>query len=46
LIEPAPAQLSLARQCELVGLPRSTYYYRAQGESPEHLLWMRLLAKQ
>jgi putative transposase len=27
LIEPAHPQLSIARQCDLVGLPRSTYYY-------------------
>ena len=41
LIEPAHPQLSLARQCALVGLPRSTYYYQAQGESAENLTWMR-----
>jgi len=29
--------LSVARQCELVGLPRSSLYYRAQGESQENL---------
>jgi putative transposase len=46
LIEPAHAQLSIARQCALGGLPRSTYYYEAQGESPENLLLMRLLDKQ
>jgi putative transposase len=46
LIEPAHAQISIARQCALVGLPRSTYYYEAQGESPENLLLMRLLDKQ
>jgi putative transposase len=46
LIDPAHAQLSIARQCDLVGLPRSTYSYEAQGESPENLLLMRLLDKQ
>jgi putative transposase len=45
-MEPAHAQISIARQCALVGLPRSTYYYEAQGESPENLLLMRLLDKQ
>jgi putative transposase len=45
-IEPAHPQLSIARQCDLVGLPRSTYYYHVQGESPENLLLMRLLDKQ
>ena len=46
MIDPAHAQMSIARQCDLVGLPRSTYYYEAQGESPENLLLMRLLDKQ
>ena len=38
--------MSIARQCDLVGLPRSTYYYHAQGESAEHLALMRLLDEQ
>jgi putative transposase len=46
LIEPSHAQISIARQCDLVGLPRSTYYYQAQGESAENLYLMRLLDKQ
>ena len=36
----------MARQCALVGLPRSTYYYHTQGESAENLTLMRLLDKQ
>jgi putative transposase len=43
LIEPAPPQLSIARQCDLVGLPRSTYDYQAQEESAENLYVMHLL---
>jgi putative transposase len=46
LIEPAHPQISIARQCDLVGLPRSTYYYQGQGESEENLTLMRLLDKQ
>ena len=46
LIEPAHPQLSIARQCDLVGLPQSTYYYHAQGESAENLTLMRLLDEQ
>jgi putative transposase len=38
--------MSIARQCDLIGLPRSTYYYQAQGESAENLTLMRLLDKQ
>src|SRR4029450_2693970 len=45
-IEPAHPQISIARQCDLVGLPRSTYYYQGQGESAENLTLMRLLDKQ
>ena len=46
LIEPAHPQSSIARQCALVGLPRSTYYYQAQGESAENLTLRRLLDQQ
>ncbi len=46
LIEPAHAQLSMARQCDWVGLPRSTYYYQVQGESVENLTLMPLLDQQ
>jgi putative transposase len=46
LIEPDHPQLSVARQCDLLGLPRSTYYYRAHGESAENLRLMRLLDEQ
>ena len=46
MIEPAHPQISIARQCALVGLPRSTYYYQGQGESAENLTLMRLLDEQ
>jgi putative transposase len=46
LIEPAHPQISIVRQCELLGLPRATYYYHAQGERPENLQLMRLLDEQ
>ena len=46
MIEPAHPQISIARQCDLVGLPRSTYYYQGCGESEENLTLMRLLDKQ
>lgn len=42
-VEPDHPQISIARQCELLGLPRSTYYYRSLGESEENLHFMRLL---
>ena len=33
--------MSLAQQCALVGLPRSTWYYQPAGESAENLALMR-----
>src|SRR5262245_8092534 len=38
--------MSLARQCDLVGVPRSSFYYRPPGERAEHLHLMRLLDAQ
>ena len=43
-IEPTHPQLSVARQCALLGLPRSSYYYPPLGtESPENLRLMRTI---
>ena len=36
----------MARQCQLVGLARASYYYRAQPESAENLELMRVLDEQ
>ena len=33
--------MSIVRQCELVGLARSTWYYEPVGETPENLALMR-----
>jgi putative transposase len=38
--------LSIARQCELLGLPRSSYYYEPATESSENLALMRRLDEQ
>ena len=46
MIEPKHPQLSVRRQCELVGLNRSTFYYRPAGESDLNLHLMRLIDKQ
>jgi putative transposase len=45
-IEPELAGLSVRRQCELLGLKRSSWYYRAAGESAENLQWMRRIDEQ
>jgi putative transposase len=39
-------QLSVRRQCELLGLNRSTWYYPPAGESADNLHLMRLLDEQ
>jgi putative transposase len=46
LIELAHPQISMARQCALLDLPRATYYYQATGESVENLQLMRRLDEQ
>ena len=40
------ATLSVSRQCELLGLGRSSYYYGPKMESPENLLYMRLMDEE
>ena len=46
MIEPGHEHLSLQRQCELVGLPRSSFYYQSAPEDPEDLRIMRLIDEQ
>jgi len=46
MIDPAHSQLSIRRQCELVGLNRSTFYYTLVQESDLNLRLMRLIDKQ
>jgi putative transposase len=45
LIDPTE-ELSVRRQCELLELPPSTYYYVAAEESPENLAFMRLIDEE
>ena len=47
LIEPGhPALSSVRRQCELLGLCRSSLYYEPAPETPENLRLMRLIDEQ
>jgi putative transposase len=46
LIEVGQAALSIRRQCELLGLNRSSRYYEPVGETPENLRLMRLIDEQ
>ena len=45
-IEPDHAELSIVAQCELLGLPRSSYYYEPAPESADNLRLMRLIDEQ
>lgn len=38
--------MSIRRQCQLVGLNRSTFYLEPASETPENLLFMRLIDEQ
>ena len=44
--EPHHDEISLRRQCALLGLARSTLYYEPVPESDENLLFLRLLDEQ
>jgi putative transposase len=46
LLETEQSWLSLRRQCELIGLNRSSYYYQPALESPLNLILMRLIDEQ
>jgi putative transposase len=43
MIEPKHPKLSVARQCALWELPRSTYYHRPQPPGEEDLALMRVI---
>jgi putative transposase len=43
MIEPEHPKLSVVRQCELLGLPRASYYRRPDPESDENLRLMRVI---
>jgi len=46
LVEPGHQQISLVRQCELLGLPRSSLYFEPAGESEENLRLMRMIDEE
>jgi putative transposase len=46
MIEPQHPELSVRRQCELVGLNRATFYYTPAQGSPLNLQLMRLIDEQ
>ena len=46
MVDPEHPRLSIERQCKLLGLARSSYYYQAKGEAPYNLELMRLIDEQ
>jgi len=46
LVEPEHEEISVRRQCELLGVNRSGLYYRPVGESAENLRLMRWIDEQ
>jgi putative transposase len=46
LVEPDHPQLSVRRQCELLGLSRASLYYEAAAETAENLRLMQLLDQE
>ena len=46
MIEPGHPSLSVVRQCELVSISRSSFYYQPVGETAENLALMRLIDAQ
>jgi len=46
MVEPGHAELSIRRQCELIGLNRATFYYLSAQESELNLHLMRLIDEQ
>jgi putative transposase len=46
MIEPEHPQLSVVRQCELISISRSGFYYRPAGETLLNLTLMRLIDEQ
>ena len=46
MIEPDYPSLSVVRQCELVSISRSGFYYQPPGETSENLALMRLIDAQ
>ncbi len=46
MIDPGHLEISIARQCELLGLARSSWYYQATPETEENLALMRLIDEE
>ena len=46
MVDPKHPRLSIIRQCALVSISRSSFYYEGKGENPLNLALMRLIDEQ
>ena len=46
MVDPQHSALSIAQQCRLVSIARSSFYYEGRGESPLNLRLLRLIDEQ
>lgn len=46
MIEPSNSNLSIGKQCKLLSISRSSFYYEAKGETELNLDLMRIIDKQ
>lgn len=46
MVEPGNKKISISRQCELLGLNRTSFYYQKQAEKEEDAVLMRLIDEQ
>ena len=46
MVDPQHSALSITRQCRLVSIARSSFYYEGRGESPLNLRLLRLIDEQ
>ena len=46
MVDPTHPRISIVRQCRLVSIARSSFYYAGTGESPLTLRLMRLIDEQ
>ena len=45
-IEPMNPEIPISRQCELLDLSRSSFYYKPEGEDEENLRLMRMIDEE
>ena len=46
MVEPANTDLSIGKQCRLLSISRSSFYYRPKGETAMNLMLMRQIDEQ